>query len=104
MSNFVVRQEGPSPRVAENVWEVRLGAGSLLVGAFAGALAGLYLGRRGARDHVSNDPRDWPVNVAHRGGAGIAPENTLEGFREGLRVGAGVLDSTCTLQPTDTSS
>jgi glycerophosphoryl diester phosphodiesterase len=92
MSNFVVRQEGPSPRVAENVWEVRLGAGSLLVGAFAGALAGLYLGRRGARDHVSNDPRDWPVNVAHRGGAGIAPENTLEGFREGLRVGAGVLE------------
>src|SRR5215217_8605358 len=28
----------------------------------------------------------------HRGGAKIAPENSLEGFREGLRVGAGVLE------------
>jgi glycerophosphoryl diester phosphodiesterase len=92
MSNFIVRQEGPSPRVAEKVLEVRLGAGSLLLGTFAGALAGLYLGKRGAGEHVSSDPRDWPVNVAHRGGAGIAPENTLEGFREGIRVGAGVLE------------
>src|ERR687890_1139289 len=36
MSNFIVKQEGPSPRVAEKVWEVRLGTGSLLLGALGG--------------------------------------------------------------------
>ena len=92
MSNFIVKQEGPSPRVAEKVLEVRLGTGSLLLGALAGTLAGLYLGRRGAQEDLANDPKNWPVNFAHRGGAGIAPENTLEAFREGLRVGAGVLE------------
>ena len=92
MSNFIVKQEGPSPRVAEKVWEVRLGTGSLLLGALAGVLAGLYLGRRGGRNDLALKPKDWPVNIAHRGGAEIAPENTLEGFREGLRVGAGVLE------------
>jgi glycerophosphoryl diester phosphodiesterase len=92
MSNFIVRQEGPSPRVAEKVWEVRLGTGSLLLGALAGMLAGLYLGRRGGQTGLALKPKDWPVNIAHRGGAEIAPENTLEGFREGLRVGAGVLE------------
>jgi glycerophosphoryl diester phosphodiesterase len=92
MSNFVVKQEGPSPRVAEKVWEVRLGTGSLLLGALAGVLAGLFLGRRGAQDYLTPGPKDWPVNFAHRGGADIAPENTLEGFRNGIRVGAGVLE------------
>jgi glycerophosphoryl diester phosphodiesterase len=92
MSNFIVKQEGPSPRVAEKVWEVRLGTGSLLLGAFVGVLAGLYLGRRGGQNDLALKPKDWPVNIAHRGGAEIAPENTLEGFREGLRVGAGVLE------------
>jgi glycerophosphoryl diester phosphodiesterase len=92
MSNFIVKQEGPSPRVAEKVLEVRLGTGSLLLGALAGTLAGLYLGRRGAQDDLANEPKNWPVNFAHRGGAGIAPENTLEAFRNGLQVGAGVLE------------
>jgi glycerophosphoryl diester phosphodiesterase len=92
MSNFIVKQEGPSPRVAEKVWEVRLGTGSLLLGALAGMLAGLYLGRRGGQSDLALKAKDWPVNIAHRGGAEIGPENTLEGFREGLRVGAGVLE------------
>jgi glycerophosphoryl diester phosphodiesterase len=92
VSNFIIKQEGPSPRVAEKVWEVRLGTGSLLLGAFAGIVAGLYLGRRGSQTDLALKPKDWPVNIAHRGGAEIAPENTLEGFREGLRVGAGVLE------------
>jgi glycerophosphoryl diester phosphodiesterase len=92
VSNFIVKQEGPSPRVAEKVWEVRLGTGSLLLGAFAGVLAGLYLGKRSSQSYMAIKPKDWPVNIAHRGGAEIAPENTLEGFREGLRVGAGVLE------------
>jgi glycerophosphoryl diester phosphodiesterase len=92
MSNFIIKQEGSSPRVAEKVWEVRLGVGSLLLGALAGVGAGLYLGRLGGQNDVALQPKDWPVNIAHRGGAEIAPENTLEGFREGLRVGAGVLE------------
>jgi len=32
------------------------------------------------------------VNIAHRGGAKIAPENTLVGFRRALEAGAGVLE------------
>jgi glycerophosphoryl diester phosphodiesterase len=92
MSNFIVKQEGPSPRVAEKVWEVRLGTGSLLLGALAGVLAGLYLCRRGGQNALALKLKDWPVNIAHRGGAEIAPENTLQGFRKGLRVGAGVLE------------
>ena len=91
MSNFIIRQEGPSSVVADNLWEIRPSLGSLLVGALAMVAIGRYLGRRqpgaGART-----PQGWPVNFAHRGGAKIAPENTLEGFREGLRVGAGVLE------------
>jgi glycerophosphoryl diester phosphodiesterase len=93
VSNFIIKQEGPSSVVADNLWEIRLGVGSFLVGALASALAmvavGRYLGKRklGART-----PQGWPVNFAHRGGAKIVPENTLEGFREGLRVGAGVLE------------
>jgi glycerophosphoryl diester phosphodiesterase len=92
MSNFIVKQEGPSPRVAEKVLEVRLGTGSLLIGALAGTLAGLYLGRRGAQEDLATDPKNWPANFAHRGGAGIAPENTLKAFREALSIGAGVLE------------
>jgi glycerophosphoryl diester phosphodiesterase len=95
VSNFIIKQEGPSSVVADNLWEIRLGVGSFLIGGLAGALAlvavGRYMGRRkpgvGART-----PQGWSVNFAHRGGARIVPENTLEGFREGLRVGAGVLE------------
>ena len=101
MSNFIIRQEGPSPVVADNIWEVRLGVGFLLLGVLAGALGGtlvgLVLGRRGQRGGglrgaSAQLAKDWPVNIAHRGGAGVAPENTLEGFREGLKVGAGCLE------------
>ncbi len=31
---------------------------------------------------------DWPANFAHRGHSACAPENTLESFREAVRVGA----------------
>lgn len=92
MSNFIIRQEGPSSVVAGNIWEVRLGAGSLLLGALAGALVGLYLARRDKPGAEAEGPEYWPVNIAHRGGAKIAPENTIEGFREGLRAGAGTLE------------
>jgi len=101
MSNFIIRQEGPSSVVADNIWEVRLGAGSLLLGALVGglggALIGLYLGKRGQLGGEAQTPKaspvkNWPVNMAHRGGRDIAPENTIVGFQEGRRVGAGVLE------------
>jgi glycerophosphoryl diester phosphodiesterase len=41
-------------------------------------------------------PKDWPagpLNIAHRGGRYLAPENTLTGFQEGLlRAGVDVLE------------
>jgi glycerophosphoryl diester phosphodiesterase len=92
MSNFVIKQDGPGPRVAEKVFEVHLGAGSLALGALAGAAVGLYLGARNSVVGRARTPKDWPVNIAHRGGAKIAPENTLEGFRKGLETGAGVIE------------
>jgi glycerophosphoryl diester phosphodiesterase len=99
VSNFIIRQQGPSPVVADNLWEIRLGAGALLLGALVGGLGGvlfgIHIGRRGERDVRDQTPKDWPakpVNIAHRGGRGIVPENTLVGFREGLRVGADVVE------------
>jgi glycerophosphoryl diester phosphodiesterase len=93
LSNFIIKQEGSSPVVVDNLWEIRLGVGSFLVGALASALAmvavGCYLGRR---QPDARTPQGWPVNFAHRGGAEIIPENTLEGFRKGLLTGAGVLE------------
>jgi glycerophosphoryl diester phosphodiesterase len=92
-SNFIVRLEGSAPRVAEKVFGMRLRTTSLLLGAaMAGTIFGLCLGRRAKHDEVARRLKDWPVNIAHHGGAGLAPENTLEGFREGLRAGAGALE------------
>src|SRR5919107_1144475 len=34
----------------------------------------------------------WPVNLAHRGASGLAPENTLEAFRLAVQSGAGGLE------------
>ena len=93
MSNFIIRQEGSSPVVADNLWEIRLGVGPFLIGALASALAMVAVGRYLRRHQPgTRTPQGWAVNFAHRGGAKIVPENTLEGFREGLRVGAGVLE------------
>ena len=38
-------------------------------------------------------PTDWPINFAHRGGSGIGPENTIEGFQIGLEAGGGVIET-----------
>jgi len=50
----------------------------------------------GKVDGGAQVPKDWPakpVNIAHRGGKYIAPENTLIGFQEGLlRAGVDVLE------------
>ena len=96
MSNFIIRQDGPSSVVADNLWEIRLGAGTFLAGVLAGAfgiaVAGRYLKGRGEQGGGARTPKGWPVNFAHRGGAKVVPENTIEGFREGLRLGAGVIE------------
>lgn len=92
MSNFIVRQQGPSSLVADNIWEIRPGVGALLLGGLSGALIGLYLARRNGPSSGAQRLADWPVNLAHRGGAGIAPENTIVSFREAVRVGAGGLE------------
>ena len=61
-----------------------------MVASLAGGLAGLgglvFAARRGAGTRAST--RDWPVNFAHRGASGLAPENTLEAFRIGVEAGA----------------
>jgi glycerophosphoryl diester phosphodiesterase len=96
LSNFIIRQDGPSSVVADNLWEIRLGAGTFLAGVLAGAfgiaVAGRYLKGRGEQGGGARTPKGWPVNFAHRGGAKVVPENTIEGFREGLRLGAGVIE------------
>ncbi len=63
-----------------------------LAGGVVGALVGLRTQKRAARGGRSPFPKGRPLNIAHRGGAKVAPENTLEGFREGLKAGADVLE------------
>jgi len=95
MSNAIIKQQGDSPIVADNIWEFRLGGGSFLLGALAGALVTAAVGRRIAKDDAAPKPptpRGWPVNFAHRGGAKVVPENTIEGFREGFALGGGVVE------------
>ena len=38
-------------------------------------------------------PKNWPINFAHRGGSGIGPENTIEGFQIGFEAGGGVIET-----------
>ena len=95
MSNAIIKQQGDSPIVADNIWEIRLGAGSFILGALVGTLATAAVGRLAAKDDRAPKPptpRGWPINFAHRGGAKVVPENTIEGFREGFALGGGVVE------------
>jgi glycerophosphoryl diester phosphodiesterase len=94
MSNAIIKQQGPGSLVADNIWEFRLGAGGFALGLLAGgagALAVSRAARRSARTAAAT-PVGWPVNFAHRGGRGFVPENTIEGFREAVRLGPVVLE------------
>jgi glycerophosphoryl diester phosphodiesterase len=95
MSNAIIKQQGAGSIVADNIWEFRLGAGSFVLGALMGALGTLaattWTGRK-ARHTKPPTPTGWPVAFAHRGGARVVPEDTVEGFREGLRYGDAVLE------------
>jgi len=95
MSNAIIKQQGDSPIVADNIWQIRLGAGSFILGALAGTLVTAAVGRLAAKDDALPQPpapRGWPINFAHRGGAKVVPENTIEGFREGFAMGGGVVE------------
>ena len=88
MSNAIIRQTGAGSVVADNIWQLRLGPATFVLGLLAGAAA-LALARRatgGAARPRPATPTGWPVCFAHRGGADVVPENTIEGFREGLRM------------------
>jgi glycerophosphoryl diester phosphodiesterase len=94
MSNAIIKQQGDSPVVADNIWEFRLGAGSFILGTLAGALLTAAVGRLSAKSDraATPTPSGWPINFAHRGGAKVVPENTIEGFREGFAMGGGVVE------------
>jgi glycerophosphoryl diester phosphodiesterase len=92
MSNAIIKQQGDSPVVADNIWEIRLGAGSFILGALAGTLVTAAVGRLAAKSDATPKPptpHGWPINFAHRGGAKVVPENTIEGFHEGFARGGG---------------
>jgi glycerophosphoryl diester phosphodiesterase len=94
MSNAIIKQRGDSPLVADNIWEFRLGAGSFILGAVAGTLVTAAVGRLATKNGTVRPPTPsgWPINFAHRGGAKVVPENTIEGFREGFAMGGGVVE------------
>lgn len=70
MSNAIIGQDGPGAVVADNLWELRMGAAPFAAGLCAG-VAGTFL----------------VLRRFHRGGAALVPENTLEGSREAVGLG-----------------
>src|SRR5918996_5427584 len=96
MSNAIIKQ-GDNSLVADNFWEFRLGSLPLFaVGLAMGVAGALVLNSWRDRDRSlsarASTPTDWPINFAHRGGAGIGPENTIEGFRIGIEAGGEVIE------------
>src|SRR5207342_3441353 len=74
MSNAIIKQQGDSPIVADNIWEFRLGGGSFILGALAGTLVTAAVGRLTAKGDAMPKPptpRGWPINFANRGGAKV---------------------------------
>jgi glycerophosphoryl diester phosphodiesterase len=95
VSNAIIRQRGDFPQVADNVWHINAGAGAFLAGALAGAATVAAVNRAISSQHPRprpSAPRGWPTAFIHRGGAGVVPEDTIEGFQEGLRHGDAVLE------------
>ncbi|MFC4905277.1 glycerophosphodiester phosphodiesterase [Kocuria oceani] len=94
MTHVTTAQHGTRPGVAARARALLLAAvpftGNLLTGA-AGAALVRHVGSPapGTRTPV---PLDWPTTFAHRGGAEVAPENTLEAFRAAAALGDVVLE------------
>lgn len=94
MSNAIIKQEGAGSLVADNIWVLRMGAGTFALGLLAGGAGALLVSRSARRTAGTRapTPTGWPVNFAHRGGRTIVPENTIEGLREATRLGPVVLE------------
>src|SRR5215212_12236980 len=93
MSNAIIKQQGDSSLVADNIWEFRLGAGSFILGALAGTLVTAAVGRLATKNRVAKPPTPsgWPINFAHRGGAKVEHEVTIERIVEVFAIGPGAL-------------
>ena len=94
MSNAIIKQQGDFPIVADNVWNIRAGAGTFVLGLLTGVVgaAAMVRARNTGRATKPPTPRDWPVAFIHRGGAAVVPEDTVLGFQEGLKYGDAVLE------------
>ncbi|HZA04117.1 MAG TPA: glycerophosphodiester phosphodiesterase [Propionibacteriaceae bacterium] len=94
MSNAIIKQQGDFPMVADNVWHIRAGAGTFILGMLTGAVgaAAMMRARNASRAAKPPTPRDWPIAFIHRGGAAVVPEDTILGFREGLKYGDAVIE------------
>ncbi len=69
----------------------RVDRSRILIPAIAG-LSGTVVVLALRRKGKTRPPERWPVNFAHRGASGRAPESTLEAFRLAVEEGAGGLE------------
>ncbi len=94
MSNAIIKQQGDFPIVADNIWNIRAGAGTFILGLLTGVVgaAAMVRARNAGRTAKPPTPRDWPVAFIHRGGAAVVPEDTVLGFQEGLKYGDAVIE------------
>jgi glycerophosphoryl diester phosphodiesterase len=95
VSNAIIKQQGEHPIVADNIFQINAGAVTFLLGLLTGALATAVIGRsRGSAADLARPaaPRGWPIPFIHRGGAAVVPEDTIQGFHEGLKYGDGVIE------------
>ena len=94
MSNAIIKQQGDFPVVADNVWNIRAGAGTFVLGMLVGVVGAAAMARARNAGRVAKPatPRDWPIGFIHRGGAAVVPEDTILGFREGLKYGDAVIE------------
>lgn len=94
MSNAIIKQQGDFPVVADNVWNIRAGAGTFVLGMLMGIIGAFAMVRARTAGRVAKPPTpwDWPIAFIHRGGAAVVPEDTIVGFQEGLKYGDAVIE------------
>jgi glycerophosphoryl diester phosphodiesterase len=94
VSNAIIKQQGDFPVVADNVWNIRAGAGTFILGMLTGVAGAAVMirARNANRTAKPPTPQNWPIAFIHRGGAAVVPEDTVLGFREGLKYGDAVIE------------
>lgn len=94
MTHVTPQQDGTRPDVAVRARALLRAAapftGNLLTSGVGAALGRLLTAP--SPGPAAPVPRDWPTAFAHRGGAEVAPENTLEAFRAAAALGDVVLE------------